>query len=827
MYKTLRKVVLLFLLTLSVVCGSLFIAACDTLDGGDGKVTYSVTVTLNEDVEDVTLTSLKAKWMRGVNPASEEVSLNAQGKAYVELDAGNYDVELIGLPETAEYVKASVSATKPDAKITVSAVKPTALPAPVISIDEDTGVISWSAVTGAVSYEVYDDSNDEKLDTVTTTTYTIEKTEVAEYSFYVIAVAGSSDKLHLNSGKSNVESYIKYGLFETAPEIYRYDTMISWNPVEGAGSYAVYMNGVKVDTVYGTTYTITETEYGVYVFTVKAISLDGLYRSEDSNSTTYIITAPINITVDTPVTVSFTGSYPEYIFIVDSSLPRNVYYKISAKLANGDNPAENITVADTGNEDHYIILYAANGYSDEIIISGESLRVSYFDVVENYEVIFTLETSNTEIEDPNLPSVDETPVIGVGAWATNTQKIPANGSFNFEPSEQMEAGEYYIYVTVNNDIVVDFEMSANGTPLTLGSDGKTFSGMIEVTAGRDRLNDIVVSSTSDQIINVTARLEEEPLAEGLVPEGDGISFEIAANSYVAVAIDNSVELAEYELRVINFTWTEVDGTVTVSLDSAEGAETALTWTGMYYSLNITLTQRTIYVHNNSAEVLSCSIRLNNVEGGGDDDGPAASTGPIEVNTEYVVKLSGGDSVFISLGETVTVGDYLLVISGDGLADLGSVGIVGMISFVYGAGDPPVLNASNGYRAMVTNEGQPWDELSIGTENYAKVKATLTVMLIPASQVLTPDTDLSVNMNDFINGTIVYLSSEVKGQVTITLTGCNEAVTLFANDSTFPLGELKSGNGYSVTVTLDASVTCLRFEYWNGGNYTVHVTLVKD
>ena len=125
MYKTLRKVVLLFLLTLAVVCGSVFLAACDIPadeNGGgeeDAKVTYSVTVTVDSDVEGVTLTSLKAQWKSGSTTAGEE-TLDAEGKASVELDAGAYTVELLGVPDTATYTKASVTATSPAATIKIS-----------------------------------------------------------------------------------------------------------------------------------------------------------------------------------------------------------------------------------------------------------------------------------------------------------------------------------------------------------------------------------------------------------------------------------------------------------------------------------------------------------------------------------------------------------------------------------------------------------------------------------------------------------------------------------------------------------------------------------
>ena len=154
MYKTLRKVLLPFFLVLVLVCSSMLAVACKPEEEGEEKVTYSVTVTLDSGVEGVTLTSLKAQWMSGTTAASEQIALNAEGKASVELKSGNYTVELIGVPATAEYTKASVTAAKPDATIKISKKAPVGpnaqkLDAPT-QLKVVDGTLSWKAVANEI-----------------------------------------------------------------------------------------------------------------------------------------------------------------------------------------------------------------------------------------------------------------------------------------------------------------------------------------------------------------------------------------------------------------------------------------------------------------------------------------------------------------------------------------------------------------------------------------------------------------------------------------------------------------------------------------------------
>lgn len=208
MYKTLKRAALLFLLTLAVVCGSVFLAACDdpVVDNntdGDEKVTYTVTVT--SEVSDIALTSIKAQWLlSNYEPASDEIALDENGKASVELDATSYTVMLIGVPVSkATYIAANVTALSPDATITLKAtsVSPTALAAPE-DIEISEGVLTWSAVSNADGYEIY--KGDEKVATVGKITLKyIIPTDLAPGT-YLYTIVAKGDGVHYADSEKSV-----------------------------------------------------------------------------------------------------------------------------------------------------------------------------------------------------------------------------------------------------------------------------------------------------------------------------------------------------------------------------------------------------------------------------------------------------------------------------------------------------------------------------------------------------------------------------------------------------------------------------------------------
>ena len=154
---------------------------------------------------------------------------------------------------------------------------------------KDSNLVKWTVVTNATSYEVY--VNDKLVKVVVENQYSFAETAVGTYKIKVKAT--STDQKYLPSIFSNevefsIEGQITLKQLD-APVVKITDTTITWEKVEHADRYFIYVNGELVDTLEETTYTYNDAIYGDYVFTVKAVSDDNLHyiASENSNRVTY------------------------------------------------------------------------------------------------------------------------------------------------------------------------------------------------------------------------------------------------------------------------------------------------------------------------------------------------------------------------------------------------------------------------------------------------------------------------------------------------------------------------------------------------------------
>ncbi len=117
MQNTFKRLALLVIALLSCLCVTLGLSACG--DKEPETATYSVTVTTT--ATDLTLTTIKAQWLNADDSAaSDEIALNSDGKASVELNKGDYTVTLKGVPAGYTFEKKSVSADNPDATIAIA-----------------------------------------------------------------------------------------------------------------------------------------------------------------------------------------------------------------------------------------------------------------------------------------------------------------------------------------------------------------------------------------------------------------------------------------------------------------------------------------------------------------------------------------------------------------------------------------------------------------------------------------------------------------------------------------------------------------------------------
>lgn len=167
--------------------------------------------------------------------------------------------------------------------VTVVEATPDALDAPVVALGEDS--ISWGAVKAATAYEVYVDGT--LVDTVTTTEYALDLAS-GSYEITVKAIFVKGDK-KVTSEASNTVNYI-YNSQLGAPLLAIDNNVVTWQSVEKADNYVVYVNDEEKQTITETSYTVAETDIGVYKIAVIAKDSTGKRTDSDkSNVVSYIV----------------------------------------------------------------------------------------------------------------------------------------------------------------------------------------------------------------------------------------------------------------------------------------------------------------------------------------------------------------------------------------------------------------------------------------------------------------------------------------------------------------------------------------------------------
>lgn len=201
MKKYFKKLLVTLLAAVSVVCLAAGLVACG--DGGSDDPGEGAKVSLIAPVLDLSGDVLS--WQEVAHATGYTVYEN--GKSVSEQTETSYIIKQ-DYPGTYEYTVKATTTEKGYSDSPVSAaksftVKPYKLNAPVISIDSDTGIISWAAVEHADGYEIYE--NRELIDTVTEYSYTILQTNPAVFAYTVRAI--STDAAYSISDHSNSEEY--------------------------------------------------------------------------------------------------------------------------------------------------------------------------------------------------------------------------------------------------------------------------------------------------------------------------------------------------------------------------------------------------------------------------------------------------------------------------------------------------------------------------------------------------------------------------------------------------------------------------------------------
>lgn len=125
------------------------------------------------------------------------------------------------------------------------------LPAPQ-GITESDGVLSWNSVNGASSYMVLVNDKDELL--ANDTSISLKYKYVGEINIKVKAI--SNDSSYLDSGYTSFDLTLAKLTLPTPQNIDISDGKLTFDKVEGASKYQIYVKGELIDTIESTSYNI-------------------------------------------------------------------------------------------------------------------------------------------------------------------------------------------------------------------------------------------------------------------------------------------------------------------------------------------------------------------------------------------------------------------------------------------------------------------------------------------------------------------------------------------------------------------------------------------
>ena len=289
----------------------------------------------------------------------------------------------------------------------------TALDTPVITANNN--VVSWETITGAASYEIYLDNS--LVDTVTTTSYTVTVTGTDSKVIKIVAVP-SDTTVNKNSKASNELTIAASSTPLNAPIVEsNASNTISWNAVENATSYEVYIDDTLVDTVTTTSYTISTTEAKTVSVTVIAVPSDTDQAHEKSAASTALNVELILFTYvidfnSTDTELDDTDTVKNY------QIPSDAYYENNSGTI-GDDFVINVD-ATSGK-----LAAATNGYTQ--FNAGTQLtfktpykcKITVVSYSANVVSINTQTSETTTIEYTADANVDITITTSANDWLTS------------------------------------------------------------------------------------------------------------------------------------------------------------------------------------------------------------------------------------------------------------------------------------------------------------------------------------------------------------------------------------------------------------------------
>ena len=196
-----------------------------------------------------------------VNETTYTIEITEPGSYEVSVKAYDSDDKLGNQSNKVIYVVEEQKTVKLDAPVAI----------------KESNVVKWTTVENATGYEIY--LNGELLKVLLTNEYTFDKTEPGTYTYTVKAI--STNLSYTTSDMSNEVTFVIEEQVEmvklATPVVTLTGTTVTWEAVEHADRYFVYVNGELIEIVTTPTYTYEEALYGEYSITVTAVSNDNAH----------------------------------------------------------------------------------------------------------------------------------------------------------------------------------------------------------------------------------------------------------------------------------------------------------------------------------------------------------------------------------------------------------------------------------------------------------------------------------------------------------------------------------------------------------------------
>ena len=420
--------------------------------------------------------------------------------------------------------------------------------APVIAagaVTETTVELSWAAVDGATSYNVY--VGEAAAVSVKETTYTATGlTPATEYTFTVTAVNEGGESSASNLVKVTTEALTPLAPVAAATKVTDTEITLAWEAVAKATSYNVYVGeATEAVSVKETTYTATgltpETEYS---FVVTAANEHG-----ESNKPEAVVVKTKAAAVVLPENMVAIGEGDDLATALPFELQnvgfneytQSTFYGVSQQLYTAEEIAK-----EAGYIKSYALKFAGPKAADyETAAEQDDVVVEFEIYVQNTE-LEALESTSQAVEAKDLYYAGKTTLVN-GDWTTFEFDYPfeyTGGNIIvtiYGISVENGKANYYPFYVYSVEPLSNYDLSKQCTTDERPTTGKTVSSM----NGQNRKNQIILTFTEEGEV-----IPERPKEYRLESTATSYSATIYAydevNTNRVVSIDEAGLITELE-----------------------------------------------------------------------------------------------------------------------------------------------------------------------------------------------------------------------------------------------------------------------------------------